>query len=318
MTTNEKKQKKPFWLLIEEEILALGTQDVSEAAIKQLAGALDEKEVNVSKRGGNLLKLRWALDRMREAGRPLLKDLNAALEALTLDDVKDLFGAANGLLDNLGKTWPELRDPEHRPDVIRMIEKTRLDLMVAKAKAMDGDQGIRFLIEDELADDVIVDVLGISAEQLAEVHAKIKAELAERERVSKLLAAVADKSKEDQVQHLFENDVEEALIMEMAQVDQGVIDAVKKAMEEAMREKERLAAEEAERKKKEAEGPALEDIPAEQMIDYIDSIREIMEFSEEEKEIRVMCEQSSIPKALVDIAVSEPEKLDELEKQAQG
>ncbi|MEZ4549912.1 MAG: hypothetical protein R2874_05380 [Desulfobacterales bacterium] len=43
MTTNEKKQKKPFWLLIEEEILALGTQDVSEAAIKQLAGALDEK-----------------------------------------------------------------------------------------------------------------------------------------------------------------------------------------------------------------------------------------------------------------------------------
>ncbi|MEZ4567001.1 MAG: hypothetical protein R2860_08555 [Desulfobacterales bacterium] len=48
MTTNEKKQKKPFWLLIEEEILALGTQDVSEAAIKQLAGALDEKEVNVS------------------------------------------------------------------------------------------------------------------------------------------------------------------------------------------------------------------------------------------------------------------------------
>jgi hypothetical protein len=318
MTTNEKKQKKPFWLLIEEEILALGTQDVSEAAIKQLAGALDEKEVNVSKRGGNLLKLRWAVDRMREAGRPLLKDLNSALEALTLDDVKDLFGAANGLLDNLGKTWPELKDPEHRPDVIRMIEKTRLDLMVAKAKAMDGDQGIRFLIEDELADDVIVDVLGISAEQLAEVHAKIKAELAERERVSKLLAAVADKSKEDQVQHLFENDVEEALIMEMAQVDQGVIDAVKKAMEEAMREKERLAAEEAERKKKEAEGPALEDIPAEQMIDYIDSIREIMEFSEEEKEIRVMCEQSSIPKALVDIAVSEPEKLDELEKQAQG
>jgi hypothetical protein len=37
-----------------------------------------------------------------------------------------------------------------------------------------------------------------------------------------------------------------------------------------------------------------------------------------EKEIRVMCEQSSIPKALVDIAVSDPDKLDELEKAAEG
>ena len=89
-------------------------------------------------------------------------------------------------------------------------------------------------------------------------------------------------------------------------------------MEEELKEKQRLAEEEAARKKAEAEGPALEDIPSDQMIEYIDSIREIMEFSDVEKEIRVMCEQSSIPKALVDIAVSDPGKLDELEKQAQG
>ena len=54
------------------------------------------------------------------------------------------------------------------------------------------------------------------------------------------------------------------------------------------------------------------------MLDHIEAIREIMEFSDQEKEIRVMCEQSAIPKALVEIAVSEPEKLDELEKQAEG
>ena len=84
------------------------------------------------------------------------------------------------------------------------------------------------------------------------------------------------------------------------------------------KEKERLAAEAAAKKKAEAEGPALEDIPPDQMIDHIDAIREIMEFSDQEKEIRVMCEQSAIPKALVDIAVSEPDKLDELEKQAEG
>jgi hypothetical protein len=31
-----------------------------------------------------------------------------------------------------------------------------------------------------------------------------------------------------------------------------------------------------------------------------------------------MCEQSAIPKSLVDIAVSEPDRLDALEKEAEG
>jgi hypothetical protein len=106
--------------------------------------------------------------------------------------------------------------------------------------------------------------------------------------------------------------------MEMADVDQGVLDAVKKAMEEELKEKQRLAEEEAARKKKEAEGPSLEDMSSEDMLDHIESIREIMEFSDQEKEIRTMCEQSAIPKALVDIAVSDPDKLDELEKKAEG
>jgi hypothetical protein len=129
---------------------------------------------------------------------------------------------------------------------------------------------------------------------------------------------VAGKPNEEKVRHLINKNVTEELILEMAGVDQGDIEAAKKAMEEEIKEKQRLAEEEAARKKAEAEGPALEDISSEDMINYIDSIREIMEFSEEEKEIRVMCEQSSIPKSLVDIAVSEPEKLDELEKKAQG
>ena len=89
-------------------------------------------------------------------------------------------------------------------------------------------------------------------------------------------------------------------------------------MENELKEKQRLAEEEAARKKAEAEGPALENIPPDDMLGYIESIREIMEFSDQEKDIRVMCEQSSIPKSLVDIAVSEPDKLDELEKKAEG
>jgi hypothetical protein len=55
-----------------------------------------------------------------------------------------------------------------------------------------------------------------------------------------------------------------------------------------------------------------------QILEYIESIREIMEFTDKENEIRVMSEQSSIPKAIVDVAVAGPDALDELEKKAGG
>ena len=322
MTTSEATEKKPLWLLIEEKILAAGADDLSggnlEASVKRIAGELDETGYNVSGYGGNLLKLRWAIDDTAKVGKPLLKDVNAAVGALTLEDASDAYAATAKILEDLGDTWPKLKSAERRPDVIQMVEQARLDLLIAKAKEISGDAGIRYLIGEKVADETIVKALELTDEQLAEVHAAIAAEKAERDRVAGLLEKVADKSKEEQVKNLFENNVEEALIIEMAEVDQGVIDAVKKAMEEELAEKQRLAEEEAARKKAEAEGPALEDIPADELIDYIDSVREIMEFSDVEKEIRTMCEQSAIPKALVDIAVSDPDKLDELEKQAEG
>jgi hypothetical protein len=247
-----------------------------------------------------------------------LKDFNAAVGALTLDDVIDPYAATSKLLDDLGDSWPELRIPERRSDVIQIVEKTRLDLLIAKAKGLPGDEGIRLLLKEEVASGEIIGGLEITNEKLEQVKDQIKKERAERARVATLLDAVAGKSSEEKVRHLYEKNVSEELMIEMAGVDQSEIDAAKKAMEEEIKEKQRLAEEEAARKKAEAAGPALEDISSEDMINYIDSIREIMEFSEEEKEIRVMCEQSSIPKSLVDIAVSEPEKLDELEKKAQG
>jgi hypothetical protein len=104
----------------------------------------------------------------------------------------------------------------------------------------------------------------------------------------------------------------------MAQVGQDTINGVKKAMEAELKEKQRLEEEAAARKKEAVAGPSLEEIPPDEMLEHIEAIREIMEFSDKEKEIRVMCEQSSIPKCLVDIAVSEPERLDQLEKEAEG
>jgi translation initiation factor 2B subunit (eIF-2B alpha/beta/delta family) len=166
--------------------------------------------------------------------------------------------------------------------------------------------------------EVIVNKLGITEEKLAGVEAQIAKEKAEKKRVAKLLEKVAGKSEEEKVKHLITNNVAEELIIEMAEVDQVAINNAKKAMEEEIKEKQRLAEEAAAKKKAEAAGPSLEDITPDDMIDHIDAIREIMEFSEVEKEIRTMCEQSSIPQCLVDIAVSDPDKLDELEKKAEG
>ena len=322
MATSDAAEKKPFWLSVEEQILNLDSQALSganlEASVQKVAGELDGAGYNVSGHGGNMIALRFALEKASEIGKPMLKDFNAAVSALTLEDASDTYGATSNLLDKLGADWPELRLANRRPDVIAIVEQTKLDLLIAKAKEMGGDAGIRMLIEEAVDFAVITKALEITDEKLDEVHEQIKKERAERARVAELLEKVADKPADEKIRHLIDKDVAEALMIEMAGVDQAAIDGVKKAMEEEIKEKQRLAEEEAARKKKEAEGPSLDDMSAEDMAYYIDQIREIMEFSEEEKEIRVMCEQSSVPKALVDIAVSDPAKLDELEKQAQG
>ena len=322
MTASDSAEKKPLWLLIEENILELDSQDLSgenlEASIQRIAGELDNAGYNVSHHGGNMLQLRWAMNETHKVGRPLMKDFNTAIAALTLEDVADPYFVTEKLICDIGKTWPELKRSERRPDVIRIVERTKLDLLITKAKGLPDDEGIRLLIEEQVASEVITNALDITGEKLEQVNTEMEKKRAERARVATLLEAVEGKSNEEKVKHLFANNVSEKLIIEMAKVDQDAINGVKQAMEAELKEKQRLEAEAAAQKKEEAAGPALEEIPPDQMLEYIESIREIMEFSDKEKEIRVMCEQSSIPISLVDIAVSEPDRLDELEKKAKG
>jgi hypothetical protein len=322
MTTSDAAEKKPLWLLIEENILELDSQDLSgenlEASIQRIAGKLDDAGYNVSHHGGNMLELRWAMNEAHKVGRPLMKDFNAAIAALKLEDVADPYIATDKLIGDIGRAWPKLKKSERRPDVIRIVEKTKLDLQITKAKGLPDDAGIRLLIEEQVAPEVITNALEITGEKLKQVNTEIQKERAERARVATLLEAVKGKSNEEKVKHLFTNNVSEKWIIEMAKVDQNVINGVKQAIEAELKEKQRLEEEAAARKKEEAAGPSLEEIPPDEMLEHIEAIREIMEFSDKEKEIRVMCEQSSIPKCLVDIAVSEPDRLDELEKKAGG
>jgi hypothetical protein len=149
--------------------------------------------------------------------------------------------------------------------------------------------------------------LDITGEKLEQVNTEMEKERAERARVATLLEAVEGKSNEEKVKHLFANNVSENLIIEMAKVDQDAINGAKQAMDAEQKEKQRLEEEAAARKKEKAAGPPLEEIPPDEMLEHIEAIREIMEFSDKEKEIRVMY-----------IAVSEPDRLDELEKEAEG
>jgi len=322
MTTSDETEKKPLWLLIEENFLELASQDLSEEnrerTIQRIAGELDNTGYNVSRHGGNMLQLRRAIDERCKVGRPLMKDFNDAIAALTLEGVADPILATAKLVRDLGEAWPKLQGSERKADVLRIVEKTKLDLLITKAKSLPGDEGIRLFIEEEVASEVITKALGITGEKLGQVNTEVEKERAERARVETLLEVVEGKSKEEKVRHLFANNVSDKLIIEMAEVDQGAVDGVKQAIEADLKEKQRMEEEAAARKKEEAAGPPLEEIPPDQMLEHIEAIREILEFSDKEKEIRAMCEQSAIPTCLVDIAVSEPEKLDELEKEADG
>ncbi len=322
MTTDESTGATPLWLAIEREIQNLESSafdaGAKEATVHKIAQALDAAGHNVSRHGGNLMRLRRAVDDRISVGSAMLGDFDRATGALTLDDVSDTYKTSVSLVNELGSTWPSLQDVELLDDIQEIVENTKLDLMVARAEGMADDEGARYLLEEGVPEDDIMARLEISREVLDGVKQAVAAERAEAERIAKLLEAVADATDEDKAKHLISNDVEDASILKFSGLDQSAIDSANQAMEEELREKKRLAEEAAAAKKAAEEGPPLDQIPSGEMLEHIEAIREIMEFSDEAEEIRQMCEQSNIPKSLVDVAVSDVAKLDELEKQAEG
>jgi len=322
MTTHATSENKPLWLSMEGMILELADQDLAadnkEGTIRHLALGLDEAGYGVSGHAGHMLELRAAVEERIAAGHPLLKDFDGAVSALQLADVEDTNVAAAKLAVDVGAAFPLLKGLGRRQDVRQIMTQTRLDLLVAKARELGGDQGVRYMIGAEVEIDLITEALGITRADYDRVDAEMAAERAERKRVTGLLEDVDGKDEAVRIKHLIDHDVAEDLIVELAEVDQGAIDGVKNAMEEELAEKKRLAEEEAARKAAEAEGPSLDNIDDDDMLEFIEGIREIMEFSDQPDEIRTMCEQSDMPKCLVDIAIEDPDKLDELETKAGG
>ncbi len=322
MAENRKEGMEPLWVLIEKQISEYGDDDFSESnslgTAKEIAAALDEKGYNVSKSGGNWLRLKTALKARNRVGRPFLQDLDKSISALTLDNITEPYFNAMKIAGDLGSDWPLITASENRPDFEKMVVDKKISLTIEKAKELGGEDGIRYLIAKEFDPAQIVELMGISEDEYKAVKEKVDAEIAEKARVTDLLHKVEGKTDDEKIKYLLNNSAADELITEIAGFDQAAIDNVKKAMEEELAEKKRLEEEAAAKKAAEAAGPSLDQIEPDQMLEYIEGIREILYFSDQEKDIRIMCEQSKIPKVLVDIAVSDPDKLDELEEQAGG
>ena len=314
--------KEPLWVLIEKQIHKFTDKDFSKKnsleSSRKIAEELDKTGYNVSKHGGNWLQLKAAVKARDRVGRPFMQDFNHAVSALGLDDIQDTYATAMKIIGDLGKDWPSFLVSEHRADVDEIVGNRKIELVVARAKELPGEQGIRYLISESFEPKVIMETLGVSEEEYKTLKSKVDAELAEKARVQTLFAAVENASEEDKIKHLLNKNAADELITEIGGIKQSAIDTVKKAMEKELAEKKRKEEELAAQKAAEAAGPSLENIGSDDMLEYIEGIREILEFSDVEKDIRAMCEQSSIPNALVDIAISDPDKLDELEKEAEG
>ena len=322
MPENHIEGKKPLWLLIETEIQNYTDEDFADAnsleTSRKIAATLDETGYNVSKSAGNWLQLKATVNARNLVGRPFIKDFDEAVAALTLDEIEDTYFTAMRIINNLGKDWPSFLTAENRPDVEEIVRNKRIELVTAKAKELAGGKGIRFLLSESFEPQKIMEILGASQDEYNGVKLKVDSELAEKARVQDLLASEKDASEEDRIKHLLNENVTDELILEIGGFDKSAIDSVKKAMEAELAEKKKKEEKLAAQKAAEAAGPSLDEISSDEMLKYIEGIREILEFANSEKDIRIMCEQSSVPKSLVDIAVSDPDKLDELEKAAEG
>jgi hypothetical protein len=318
MPENRNEGKEPLWMLIEKQIEKYTGEDFTEAnclaTSRKIAEELDTTDYNVSKHGGNWLQLTAAVKARNRVGRPFMQDFDQAVSALGLDDIQDSYATAMKIIRDLGSDWPS----KHRADVDEIVGNKKIELMTAKAKELPGESGIRYLISESFEAQAIMVALGVSEEEYKSVKSKADAELAEKARIQELFDAMEDASEEDKIKRLLDSNAADELITEIGGIEQSAIDEVKKAMEEELAEKKKKEEEMAAKKAAEAAGPALGDIDSDEMLEYIEGIREILEFSDVEKDIRTMCEQSAIPKALVDIAISDPDKLDELEKEAGG
>ena len=322
MTTSNDTAKEPLWLAMERKILEHASLDTSgsglESTLKTIASDLDQSGYNVSLHGGNFLQLRWALEEKNRNGHPLLQDLDGAIARLTFEDVGNTKKAAADIINALGSAWPKLKRYERKPAILEMVEQTRLKYLIQKAKELPEGEGIRYLMAAGLIPDILIESLGITQDRYAQETAAIAAEKAEKARVLSLLEAVAGKPDDERIKHLVNKDVSDALITELVGVDPAAVNAVKNAMEEELKEKQRLAEEEAKRKAEAAAGPPLEEISMEDRLTHIEAIRDILDLCDAENEIRQMCEQSNVPKCLVDIAISDPDRLDVLEAEAEG
>ena len=165
MPENHIEGKEPLWILIEREIQKYTEEDFSEAnsleTSRKIAAELDETGYNVSKSGGNWMRLKAAVKARGRVGRPFMDDFNLAVSSLGLNDIEDPHATAMKIIRALGNDWPTFLASEHRPDVDAIVQKKKVDLMIARAKELSGEQGMRYLISESFEPQAVMEALGV-------------------------------------------------------------------------------------------------------------------------------------------------------------
>ncbi len=219
MPENHLEGKEPLWILVEREIQKFTDEDFSEAnsleTSRKIAAELDETGYNVSKSGGNWMRLRAAVKARNRVARPFMDDFNLAISALSLDDIEDTHATAVKIIRTLGDDWPAFLASENRADVNEIVSKKRVDLMVARAKELGGEQGIRYLIEGSFEPQAVMKALGVAEEEYNSVKSKVDAELAEKARVQELFTSLGGASEEDKIKRLINENASDELIAEI-------------------------------------------------------------------------------------------------------
>jgi hypothetical protein len=178
MPENRKTGKEPLWMLIETQIQKYTDEDFSEtnslATSQKIAEELDKTGYNVSKHGGNWLQLKAAVKARNRVGRPFMQDFNQTVSSLGLGDIKDTYATAMKIIRDLGGDWPSFLASKHRADVDGIIRNRKIELMIARAKELPGEPGIRYLISESFEPHAIMEALGISEEEYKSTKSKEK------------------------------------------------------------------------------------------------------------------------------------------------
>ena len=150
MLENTIEEKEPLWMLIEKEIQKYTDEDFTEAnsleTSRKIGEEIDKTGYNVSKHGGNWMRLTAAVKARNRVGRPFIQDFDQAVSGLGLDDIKDSYTTAMKIIRDLGDN--KCQDKRIKNDIDIKEAEAETEENKIEIKIISADPDIEFLVEN--------------------------------------------------------------------------------------------------------------------------------------------------------------------------